>query len=175
MILATLKNALIIFLVLCIPASAAVYVLNPPYDDSKRPSPESGYVVDYVTPAAGLDPRKNGIDILYKDKAPDEWQAMLAYAKQAWNNQEPACGYQNIILATMTPQAADVGATGELNGCRIWISVRNIDEYSPRGRCKLVAHEYGHLLGNEHTKQGLMADSAKIYQAKVPACDQFPD
>jgi hypothetical protein len=138
-----------------------------------------GHEVEYAAAAEGytvdhedLSVDGKSVDILYTDPAPQQWQDMLPYAQQVWGGKTPDC--EVIRMATFSTDVLSVGAKAEVGGCNIWVNIAILNSnYSAHARCILIAHEYGHLLGMQHTPGGLMSGSADMYNVPTPVCDEL--
>lgn len=120
----------------------------------------------FALPAAGASADER---VYSTEPAPAAWQQAALQASGAWD-QSPDCA-SGVQILTMTDKPT-VGAAAQTPGCVIWINTTQIaKDPPPMTKCKLMTHEWGHLLGFEHTGSGIMAPDASIYDVAVPACD----
>lgn len=135
--------------------------------------PVPGYTIDR---SADAQLNSEG-DILYTEKAPEQWQEMLDRSAEIWGK-EPSCP-NGIDMRVMTATEDNVIAKAVLGGCQMWVNTNSIDGNENkyyRDRCLTIAHEYGHLLGYEHTQKGLMAaDTAYSNSLDIPECGPKPE
>jgi hypothetical protein len=108
--------------------------------------------------------------VTYTDEpAPAPWQALLPVAADAWGGQQPDCpaGVAMTIMDDPGPSAA----RADVGGCHMWINRTQLTaNASWEDRCKLVTHEWGHLLGHDHEPTGIMQGTPAAYDTPVPAC-----
>jgi hypothetical protein len=115
--------------------------------------------------------------IFYEDAAPAQWQAILKLAAHYWG-ESPLCPAGVHLLMMTAP--GSVGAQAEsIIGCVIYLN-RSTPYYTNTAQdmCKLMVHEWGHLLGKTHSRTGsrdIMDPSHTMYYADVPVCDTIGD
>jgi hypothetical protein len=80
----------------------------------------------------------------------------MGVAAQYWGGQQPRCNGPN--GQTIPPHAVyddnpdpAVGAWAEVPGCRIWLDRTHWPAAPSEAHCNLIAHEWGHLLGQQHS------------------------
>lgn len=160
-----MKAFVFLLIALMFPANALALAPIPGYTTEKGPSRT-------VRGKASVN------TIFYQDKAPSEWQEMVPLATKFWN-QEPRCP-QGIKVKLMTVSEDIKGniARAELGGCSIWINTKmvfGIDKLQTfNERCLVITHEYGHLLGKQHSEQGIMFPEFSATEWQVPECGKNP-
>ena len=102
----------------------------------------------------------------------------MAIAQDYWGAPEPVCTLQDgevihphAILAN--DPRPDVAAWAEVGGCRMWLDTDFWPAPPSELYCNLIAHEWGHLLGHQHS-----TDSADLMwpdwtNEVVPGCKVF--
>lgn len=121
--------------------------------------------------ALGAAPCPAHADAQFTDTpAPASWTDLLGSAAAVWDGRYPACpgGVQVHIMHEDGP----VAARAQQPGCRMWINAAQITADPPAAvKCKVLAHEWGHLLGNPHTPGGVMDATTLMYAAPMSPCE----
>lgn len=111
---------------------------------------------------------------------PGGWGALeLHIAQEYWGGATADLGCSSYSIEwdqTLTPDRAGE-ATMPTGLPRVDCEMRISGGLSPRELCYVVIHEYGHWLGLNHDRGGVMsADPGIMYvQTKIPACLRQPE
>jgi hypothetical protein len=102
----------------------------------------------------------------------------LQVAREHWGGQEPRCpGPNGQSIAPHAVMADDpdpaVGAWAEVPGCRIWLDATHWPAAPSEPHCNLIAHEWGHLLGHEHSPDSTSLMWASWINNVVLGCQAF--
>ena len=102
----------------------------------------------------------------------------MRIAAEYWGGQQPQCTGPN--GEKIPPHAAygddpnpAVGAWAEVPGCRMWLDRTHWPAAPSESHCNLVAHEYGHLLGQPHSPDQNSLMWANGINNVVPGCTVF--
>lgn len=109
----------------------------------------------------------------------------LALARQAWNGAVPECGTPRVMdvedrigldgpMEMALPPATVAEATTNYGQCGILWDSYNRFKPTAYGWCVVVVHEYGHLLGRDHSmnRRSVMFEGGPWF-AHVPVCDRY--
>ena len=102
----------------------------------------------------------------------DRLATYFEIAQAHWGGPVPSCVANGVTLIPVhavlydDPVAA-VAARADEPGCRLWLDRSSWREMRPLAACKIVVHEWGHLLGHGHVEDplGLMAE----FPVRAPA------
>jgi hypothetical protein len=104
----------------------------------------------------------------------------MQIAASQWGGQVPHCSGRN--GETIAPHAVmaddpdpDVGAWAELPGCRMWLdsSQWKLPIQPREAHCNLIAHEWGHLVGHDHSDDPDDLMSSSFVPNVVLGCANF--
>jgi hypothetical protein len=104
--------------------------------------------------------------------------AYMRVAAEYWGGQLPQCtGPQGEAIPAHAvygdnPDPA-VGAWAEVPGCRIWLDRTHWPAAPSETHCNLLAHEWGHLLGQEHSPDQTSLMWGGWINKVVPGCVAF--
>jgi hypothetical protein len=96
----------------------------------------------------------------------DELGTYMALAQAHWGGPSPTCVVNGVTTVPAHAILYDdpdpsVAARAEQPGCQIWLDRSSWREMGPLEACMIVVHEWGHLLGEEHSHEpfDLMAEA----------------
>jgi hypothetical protein len=102
----------------------------------------------------------------------------MRIAAEYWGGQQPQCNGPNGQAIAPHAVYADnpdpaVGAWAEVPGCRIWLDRTHWPAPPKEQHCNLIAHEWGHLLGQEHSQDQASLMWGSWINNVAPGCTAF--